>query len=138
MRNKENLRAWRAKQRDHELELRNKRKENNYHEHWAGNCIWNHQDRGMVVEFTREWLTLKALDTPDCTICGSPLEWYPPGTPGCNTNTPTLDRISNERVLTTGNVMIVCNSCNAGKGTQSLDEYIAKCKRIAQRFNGDE
>jgi hypothetical protein len=134
MRDLDNLREWRKNQREHELEMRRERKRQNYHAHWSYSTIDRHERRGMVVEFTKEWLEQKARETQCCELCGDELRWEPVGFKGMYPNTPTLDRVSNEKVLTTENVMILCNSCNAGKGVQSLDEYIDKCKRIANKF----
>lgn len=116
-----------------ENELRKERKRQNYYNHWAYAVIDRHVRRNMEVHFTREWLEQKARETPCCELCGDELRWEPCERHWMYTNTPTLDRVSNEKVLTIDNVMILCNSCNAGKGVQSLDEYIAKCKRIASK-----
>ena len=121
-----------------ENELRKARKRANYFNHWAYSVIDTHIRRSMEVHLTRDWLEQKARETPCCELCGDELRWEPCGQRGMFPNTPTLDRVSNERVLTKDNIMILCNSCNAGKGVQSLDEYVAKCKRISERFNGDD
>ena len=134
----QHYKEWRASQRDHELELRRERTRKNYLNHWAKTTIYNHIKRDMIVDFEASWLEQKAAVTPCCEVCGDELRWEPSGKGMLLHNTPTLDRVSNERILTKDNVMILCNSCNAGKGAQNLDEYIAKCKRIANRFSGDD
>jgi hypothetical protein len=132
-RDPENFKEWRKNQREHELELRREKKRQNYYAHWSYSTIDKHERRGMVVEFTREWLEQRARETSYCELCGDELRWEPCEQRAMYTNTPTLDRVSNEKVLTEYSIMILCNSCNAGKGVQSLDEYIAKCKRIANK-----
>ena len=113
--------------RARENEQRRERKRNNYEVHWAVTTIYN---RGMIVEFTKDWLEQRAHETKYCELCEVELRWKPCEQHAMFPDTPTLDRISNERVLTKDNTMILCNSCNAGKGIMNLDEYIAKCKRI--------
>ena len=128
-------RNWYAKNRDQVLESNRQRRKKYYHHVWAVATIYNHVRKDMIVEFDVSWLEAKALSTPCCELCGGELRWEPSDMGrGLHPDTPTLDRLCNEKILTIDNIMILCNSCNAGKGAQSLDEYIDKCTRIAHKF----
>ena len=45
-------------------------------------------------------------------------------------NSPTLDRINNENVITNENIWIICSRCNATKLDRTLSEFIDYCQYI--------
>ena len=136
-RDKSRHQAWETANKARRAEQRSQNKAKNFHRYWARTSIYNHIKRDMVVEFDVSWLEEKALNTECCELCGEKLRWEPAGFQGMYFNTPTLDRVFNATTLTKDTIKILCNSCNSGKGTQSLEEYIAKCKRIAQKYESE-
>lgn len=95
-------------------------KNNHPHRRWAMSARNTHRLR-FEVQFTLDWLYEKALCAPNCPWCGIVMdynarrEW----------NSPSLDRIWNDKVLTQDNVIIVCWRCNAAKGTDTLESYMS-------------
>ena len=117
-------RAWAAQ--DYR---RNKRR------YWASSTIRNHGLRGFVVEVKKEELTKKALGTDECFLCGAGLRWNrEDGEPTMCNETPTLDRMDNEKTITINNVEIVCLLCNSTKRNRTFKEFVDYCKMISDKF----
>jgi len=45
-----------------------------------------------------------------------------------------LDRVDNENSYIIGNIVSCCRRCNIAKNTQTVEEFIERCKRVARRF----
>ena len=65
-------------------------------------------------------------------MCDEPLDWEY-GT-GRNDNSPTLDRVNNENILTLDNTWIICSRCNATKHNRTMKEFINYCTMISDKF----
>ena len=50
-------------------------------------------------------------------------------------NSPTLDRLDNEKVIRNDNVLILCYKCNATKRDRTLKEFLDYCRAVATRFH---
>ena len=85
-----------------------------------------HRKKGYGVIVTID--ECMEMDNDYCYYCGCKLEWEY-GT-GHSPESPTIDRISNDTILTKENIVFVCNSCNAGKSNGTIDKYIARCERV--------
>lgn len=75
------------------------------------------------------------LESPKCAICDIALKWKPGK---LQLNSPTLDRKNNEQILNMENVWIICHKCNTMKSINSLNELIAWCKMVVEKFDGVE
>jgi hypothetical protein len=106
---------------------------------WAKDTIKNHRTNGVKVSTTISELTELALDTTYCPICGVELCFGKKEEGKILTCSPSLDRIDRSKPMTRDNIQILCYACNSGKSVGSLAEYIARCKRIAKKYDiGDD
>ena len=48
---------------------------------------------------------------------------------------PTLDRLDNEKVIRTDNVLILCYQCNATKRDRTLKEFLEYCRAVDKKFH---
>jgi hypothetical protein len=100
---------------------------------WANTVIHSHRARGIDVRLSYEELIAFAETKDRCAYCETPLNWnYGTKKGRVQYNSPTADRINNERFLDLNNIRIVCYRCNMTKGEGTMDEFISYCKRIAQ------
>lgn len=53
----------------------------------------------------------------------------------CGEAIPTagLDRVDNTKGYVLDNLVSCCTFCNAAKNTQTMDEFIVRCKKIVAR-----
>lgn len=101
---------------------------------WAQMCMGNHKRNGFTMILTRHELAEMALKTDKCAICDVTLEWgYLTGK--FQRNSPSLDRIDNEQIITKDNVQILCSYCNRTKLARTMSEFIAYCKYVAKKFD---
>lgn len=117
--------------------------------------------RLLYKEYTRsaknrghEWLIsleeFKKITKENCYYCDTPPSTvmdtskyskskgnHSPGMRRCNGPYiyNGIDRIRNSEGYTLENVVSCCNSCNYMKHTKSQEEFIGKCKQIAQKFS---
>jgi len=90
-----------------------------------------HRKRGYDVIVTID--ECMEMDNDYCFYCGCKLEWEY-GT-GFTSYSPTIDRLNNGNTLTKSNTVFACNSCNAGKNSGTVEEYIERCKRVVANEN---
>jgi hypothetical protein len=102
---------------------------------WARNSIQKHNSYGYQVNISIDELEQLALDTSECPICGVKFHWtYTKGNTG---ESPTLDRINNDHIMTIDKCMIMCARCNGIKGRRTLEEFLKYCNMIVNKF-GDK
>lgn len=101
---------------------------------WARQTLRSHKNRGFQINVSSERVAEMAMNTPYCTFCGESLYWgaFPQKT---RENSPSLDRMFNGDELCEDNINIICNKCNATKGNRTIEEFIAYCKTIADRYS---
>lgn len=106
---------------------------NHPHRTWVSMTIRNHKKRKFEVSVTHEELMQAAHEAQFCPICGVNLDWRF-GTKGRPLpNSPTLDRVNNEKIITSDNFQIICYRCNSGKGQTSTEDYIIYCGVVYNR-----
>ena len=107
---------------------------------WARNVRYNHLKRGIDVYITVDELKNLAHNTSKCCLCGNDLQFGSFNKHGkSNSNTPTLDRINNDKYINLDNCWIICYRCNMGKGDMQLNEYIDHCKNVVRIYEeGDK
>jgi hypothetical protein len=103
-------------------------REKHKHRVWTHNTIMGHKKSGYIMEITKDRLEEIAKFAIFCKICGVKLDWSRKG--NHNFQSPTLDRICNDKVIRENNIVIVCYQCNTGKNSASLNEYIEHCKKV--------
>jgi len=107
--------------------------------YWVKATFNNHQRRGYLMMFSREDLVNMARNTDECNICGQKLNWLKEGKNGKKVfNSPSLDRINNDKVLTIHNIQIVCDRCNTSKQSRTMKEFIRYCSFIAKKYKHGE
>lgn len=103
---------------------------------WCKDTIRNHKQKRYKVLFNWEELLSIAKKTKHCPICETKLDWKL-GV-GLNNNSPTLDRINNDKILTLNNIQIVCWKCNTAKGQMTMKEFIEYCDKVSKKFKNNE
>jgi len=115
---------------------RNKEYQKNHlREFWVTGTLHSHKHSGKEIYISRKELLSFVYDSKTCEICDCKLNWTSKGKKGrLVNNSPTLDRINNEKFLAPHNVQIVCHSCNTRKHIGTMEEFIDYCKMIAEKF----
>ena len=102
--------------------------------YWARDTLFRHKKYGYSVNLDVNYL-IEFVRSSDnrCKICGCSLLWH--GKNGKTvSNSPSLYRTDNEKILTKENIMLLCHKCNRTKNNRSLTEFINYCRRVALRF----
>lgn len=112
---------------------------NNPFELWAMHTRINHKNRGVEIDITvRELVDIAKLAADSgCYYCGTKMEMRTgKGKSGnFSPNSFTVDIIdSSKKIMNAENIKIVCHSCNAGKGSQTHEEFVIKSKNVADRW----
>lgn len=115
--------------REYQREWRNKYPE----KFWAEHAI-NSKKRDSRFTVT---LTVKELMDKivyKCPLCGKELYYGSKGTGYARVqdNSPSLDRIDNEDIVSNDNTWIICLKCNASKSNRTLQEFIDYCTKISK------
>ncbi len=110
-------------------------RERNYHKFWAAAAIGSHRARGIEVTLGRDELAALGQAADNCPRCGTVLKWR---TGRLCPESPTLDRIDNDKGLIPGNVQIACLRCNSSKGQLSMQQYRAWVKVVHDRLFGEK
>ena len=108
---------------------------NHRRECWVTTTLFNHNKSGYDICINRDELLSFVYDSKTCEICDCKLNWTSKGKKGrLVNNSPTLDRMDNEKFLAPHNVQIVCHSCNTRKHIGTMEEFVNYCKMIADKF----
>ena len=101
---------------------------------WAQMSYRNHVHRGHTLNITKKDLEEMASKTDTCPICDVTLAWgYLNGK--ILRNSPSLDRIDNEKDIRKDNIQIICYRCNISKYDRTMKEFIDYCKHVAQKYS---
>lgn len=108
-------------------------------EYWAYSTICGHRKRGCTVFIELNQLIELAHNSDKCAICGIDLDWQSMTKGGApQKNSPSLDRINCDTILTLSNIQVVCVLCNLTKNSRTMSEFINYCKIVANRFKDKE
>lgn len=100
---------------------------------WAHMSLGNHRYNGFDVQLTKQDLAEMALKTDTCPICDIPLAWgYLNGKR--LRNSPSMDRVNNEKFMTKDNIQVICLYCNRTKIDRTMKEFIDYCKHVAKKY----
>jgi hypothetical protein len=105
------------------------------HRRWAQDSLRKHKERYDIL-ISLDELAEIAKSTTYCYYCGRTLIWS--GNMHTRSHSPTLDRMHNEKYISKDNCRIICLACNAGKSSDTEDEYINRCRQVvinAERRN---
>lgn len=101
---------------------------------WASVTLSLHREKFTVL-ISLEELCRLAEQINTCYICDTELDWSSGNKGGkAQVNSPSLDRVGNEKIMTLDNVKISCYRCNNSKRESSLSDFIDYCKRIAEKY----
>jgi hypothetical protein len=101
---------------------------------WAESSIHGHKRKGYDVQIDIYELEQIAKQIKQCQYCGNILI-YATGKNKTLDETPTMDRINREKVITKNNIQIICHKCNAMKSYRKHDEFIQQCIKIVKFMN---
>lgn len=130
--NRKRIRTPETKARQAEL-YRNKP-----HRFWATSTRARHRRRGFDVQVSNDELTLMAEFATHCPLCDVRLDWGLKGKSGPRPNSPSWDRMDNERTMTRVNTWIVCHRCNTTKGPRSFDDLLAWARKLLELWPEEE
>jgi len=105
------------------------------HRYWAMNSLSRHKLKGYIVKITIDELEKLAKQTQRCPICGFLIKWgYGSKQKRAASNSPSLDRMDKNKILTIKNIQILCYHCNAVKRTKTMKGFIEYCKMVANKY----
>lgn len=107
------------------------------HRVWAQKTIYEHKRNGYIVNISTDELELLSKNTKHCKYCGCKLN-YNYGTKGKTiSNSPSMDRINNEKEINITNIQIICHNCNSTKRARTHREFVKYCLMIVKNFGGE-
>jgi hypothetical protein len=102
---------------------------------WATSTLNDHRKRDNGIIITINELEILAKKSTHCNICVCKLMWGFGNKDGkTQSNSPTLDRINNESIITLDNIQILCRDCNASKHSKTMLELFYWCKNFVKKF----
>lgn len=109
----------------------------NYSKEWSRLTIKSHINNGYIVNIDREFLINLIDNIEYCPIYGCKfIKKYRIGRD--NMQSPSLDRINNERELNEDNVWIICRKCNSTKLDRTMKEFVEYCGMVSKyKINDD-
>jgi hypothetical protein len=113
--------------------IADKHRKNNSYRCWARDTLKDHRRKSNKIKTTTDELEIKAKQSTHCNICGSKLNWKRGN--GSTTNSPTLDRINNENIISVDSIQILCRACNTKKSSQTMKELVNWCEMVVTKFN---
>lgn len=107
----------------------------NPHRYWSRYVLNNHKHNGYDIQLSVDELTNIAKQTDICPICGKLLVYNNGTNKKQSLDSPSLDRINNENILTVDNTWIICLECNNLKSVKPLADFVKFCDMVATKFN---
>jgi len=102
---------------------------------WALNTLGGHRRKGFGIHISINNLESLAKKIIYCLYCGMELDWTSGNKNNSpKLNSPSLDRINNEKELRMDNIRILCYGCNRTKGNKTHKDFIIFCNKISQKF----
>ena len=105
---------------------------------WAVSTVKSHRGRGYIIELTVDELLNFIADKKICNYCGRELDWGIGNKGKICSNSPSLDRVNNEMIISLNNIKILCHQCNRTKGGRTHREYIEHCQKMVDKFSNKE
>ena len=122
---------WKSKNKHFKILNRIKKKEriNDPVFYWCKQSTTSHKKYDLRID---EYdLFNYAKDKGNCEYCDVGLEWsYKDKIGKPKSNSPSLDRMNNEEIITLDNIRICCHKCNTTKSNRTLQEFVDYCKKV--------
>ncbi len=99
---------------------------------WKKRVIKLHKAKGFDIQLAPHELEALARDATNCRICDVPLDWI--NRTQTNLYSPTLDRIDNEKIVSSTTIQIVCKRCNTSKCDMTMSEFVNYCEMVTKKF----
>jgi len=136
--NKNNLKKYQRRYYQNNKEKIKKQFKNwrkkNYHRYWTLATLNNHKRSGYIININPDESEKMAKKSIYCPICEFKLNWSFGIKLRIQSNSPTLDRIDNNKILTLNNIQILCKKCNVTKQDRTMQEFIDYCTMISNKF----
>jgi len=117
-----------------EIKYQREYRRNNPIKAWCSRTIRDHKRYCKILFTAVKSLYPIAKDTKYCPIYNIKLDWEF-GKGKAQSNSPTLDRKDNKKILTLDNIWIICRRCNTTKQDRSMEELYKWCKNFMNKFN---
>lgn len=90
------------------------------------------EKRGLKVTLTYKQF-IEFTKIKYCHYCGDDMWWVPYGTVNgkFKSRSYNLDRVNNEKGYSKENCVVSCFKCNKFKGTMKYEDFIERCRKIA-------
>ena len=105
--------------------------EKNKYIRWSRNTLRSHKLHHCKIDISASDLEEIAKITTRCPMCNCVLTW---GNSKLSSNSPSLDRINNGKIINKDSVWIICQKCNASKQNRTWKEFVEYCKMISKKF----
>jgi len=129
------FKKWRTLHSEQHKIIQINSRKNNPIRVWCNSTLYHHKKEGFNICITQEELKHIAKETLVCNICGCVLNWTPYTSNGkTQQNSPSLDRINNDTIITKENIQIICHQCNRTKGERTMEEFINYCKMVVNKY----
>jgi hypothetical protein len=117
------------------IQIRNWRTKRPY-ETWVRAVRNHHKKQGYELRFSFDELVELGKRSLICDICETIFDWnyYLHG--GRTQDSPTLDRMDNEKILNMSNIQIVCMRCNLTKNDRTMTQFVKYCDMVVKKFSG--
>lgn len=125
---------WVANNPERKAELQRDWKRKNPKRYWCNKTLGHHRESGFIVTITTDELLNYVKEKNTCELCGKLLSFE--HTKTC-IDSPSLDRINNEKELTKNNIQLLCHQCNTTKGIRTKEEFFNYCIHILRRNGYD-
>ena len=109
---------------------------NNPEKIWTRATLSKHRKRKFEIKISRSELEQIAKATRRCPYCTRILSWggiFKKGRP--QSNSPTLDRIHNGKIIDKDTIQILCFDCNTLKGNRSESEVRDHALKLASNIS---
>ncbi len=102
---------------------------------WCTYTLYHHKRNGFVVNISHDEMCKIVELINNCNICDCELDWGLGGHKKGKTlpNSPTLDRVNNEKIINKNNIMIMCFRCNKTKHDRTIEEFLEYCKMVISK-----
>ena len=113
---------------------RRKYYEEKNHRQWALVTLNYHKSRGFIISIDVNELERIAKESIFCPVCSKKMNWKRGKKGMPMDNSPSLARLTDDRILTLENTRIECMECNSIQNSKTWKEFLEYCKIIVKKF----
>lgn len=100
---------------------------------WCISTLSQHKHNGYIINISLDELYNYVKSAKYCYICGKELDWTI-GKKHSNHNSPTLDRLNNEKEINIRNIQILCRDCNISKSNKTILELVSWAEQVIKVY----